>query len=122
MQYDMIVTLLLGYFVQEFFTSAKTGMNTEQYDRLLAFAKSQIDLWNEGVRDSRMHDTTLAALSALEDKDMFVENDASPDTPYIADSGMDQFGDEHTRCNKCGKWDIYCDCKPLTEEEALHGR
>ena len=59
------VNLVFGCLVQKWMSKAYNTLGMDDYWRLMTTAESQVALWEEGVRDVRIHDTVMAVLGSL---------------------------------------------------------
>ena len=64
MERYLLVYMLLGHFITEK-THGNTTINEHDVSTMKEFAINQVDLWMNGVRDNRIHNTTLSVLTEL---------------------------------------------------------
>jgi len=69
MEDTMKINVLMVLFMHDHFANNKE-LHRDRFFNLLTFCTDQVNLWNDGVRDVRLHDTTCAILSALEGLEM----------------------------------------------------
>jgi hypothetical protein len=64
MERYMLVYMLLGHFITGK-THGNTMINEHDVSTMKEFAINQVDLWMNGVRDNRIHNTTSSVLTEL---------------------------------------------------------
>jgi hypothetical protein len=65
MEVSLRANMLMVLFMHDHFATNKE-LYRDRFFNLLSFCTSQANLWNDGVRDVRIHDTTGAVFSALD--------------------------------------------------------